>query len=79
MQKRREYVLDGDDLTLRTQPVLFDGLPASSVLSWRRAEKTPSGCSGFAVRSGDETALAVNSSPSERFRCQLSPEIWLRS
>ncbi len=37
-QKRREYTLDGDDLTLSTQPIRFDGEPASSVLSWRREE-----------------------------------------
>lgn len=36
MEKRRQYVLDGDELTLRTQPVLFEGAPASSVLTWRR-------------------------------------------
>jgi len=37
MEKRREYVLEGDELTLRTQPILFEGERASSVLSWRRA------------------------------------------
>ncbi len=37
MDKRREYVLEGDDLTLRTQPILHSGAPASSVLSWRRS------------------------------------------
>ena len=36
MEKRREYELDGDALTLRTQPILHAGEPASSVLSWRR-------------------------------------------
>lgn len=40
MQKRREYVLDGDDLTLRTQPIQFEGEPATSVLTWRRAAPT---------------------------------------
>jgi len=37
MDKRREYELEGDELTLLTQPILFAGERASSVLSWRRA------------------------------------------
>lgn len=36
MDKRREYELDGDLLTLRTQPVRTAGGEASSVLRWRR-------------------------------------------
>ena len=36
MDKRREFVLDGDALTLRTQPVVADGSPATSELHWRR-------------------------------------------
>jgi lipocalin-like protein len=36
MDKRREYVLDGDELALRTQDVEVATGPASSVLSWRR-------------------------------------------
>jgi len=36
MDKRREYVLDGDELILRTQAVDTPGGPASSELRWRR-------------------------------------------
>lgn len=36
MDKRRSYALDGDVLTLRTQPVVTAGSTASSVLRWRR-------------------------------------------
>ncbi len=36
MDKRREYVLDGDELVLRTQDVETTGGPASSELRWRR-------------------------------------------
>jgi hypothetical protein len=36
MDKRRRYALDGDLLTLRTQPVAAAGATASSVLRWRR-------------------------------------------
>ena len=36
MDKRRSYRLDGDVLTLRTQPVVTAGSEASSVLRWRR-------------------------------------------
>lgn len=38
IDKRREYALDGDELTLRTQPVRTNGSPASSELRWQRAE-----------------------------------------
>lgn len=36
MDKRREYVLDGDELTLNTQPIETDEGPATSELVWRR-------------------------------------------
>jgi lipocalin-like protein len=36
IDKRRTYRLDGDVLTLRTQPVVTAGSEASSVLRWRR-------------------------------------------
>ena len=36
MDKRREYILGGDDLVLRTQAVEAAGRPASSELRWRR-------------------------------------------
>ncbi len=36
MDKRREYVLDGDELVLRTQPVATANGPATSELRWRR-------------------------------------------
>lgn len=36
MDKRREFVLDGDELTLRTQPIAVDGGTATSELRWRR-------------------------------------------
>ena len=36
MDKRREYVLDGDELVLRTQDVDTTNGPASSELRWRR-------------------------------------------
>ena len=36
IDKRRSYRLDGDVLTLRTQPVVTAGSEASSVLRWRR-------------------------------------------
>ena len=36
MDKRREYSLEGDELTLRTQPVETGNGPASSELRWRR-------------------------------------------
>ena len=39
IDKRREYALDGDELTLRTQPVRTNGSPASSELHWLRAER----------------------------------------
>lgn len=39
MDKRREYSLSGDELTLRTQPVLADGSSATSELRWLRAER----------------------------------------
>ena len=38
MDKRREYVLEGNELTLRTQDVETDTGPASSELRWRRRE-----------------------------------------
>ncbi len=38
MDKRREYLLEGDELTLRTQAVETASGPASSVLRWRRRE-----------------------------------------
>ena len=38
IDKRREYMLDGDELTLRTQPVRSNGSPASSELRWQRSE-----------------------------------------
>ena len=38
MDKRRAYALDGDELTLRTQPVAVDGSPATSELRWRRRD-----------------------------------------
>jgi hypothetical protein len=38
MDKRREYVLEGDELTLTTQDVETASGPASSVLRWRRRE-----------------------------------------
>ena len=38
IDKRREYTLDGDELTLRTQPVRTNGSPASSELRWQRSE-----------------------------------------
>ena len=38
IDKRREYTLDGDELTLRTQPVRSNGSPASSELRWQRSE-----------------------------------------
>lgn len=37
MVKRREFVLDGDALTLTTQPAAADSGPATSELRWRRA------------------------------------------
>lgn len=36
MDKRRRYELDGDRLTLRTQPVVTGGIEADSILRWRR-------------------------------------------
>jgi len=36
LEKRREYVLEGDDLTLRTQDVETPEGPATSELRWRR-------------------------------------------
>lgn len=36
MDKRREYVLEGDELVLRTQDVETPSGPASSELRWRR-------------------------------------------
>ena len=36
MEKRREYDLRGDELTLRTQDVETSGGPATSELAWRR-------------------------------------------
>lgn len=36
MDKRREFELDGDELTLRTQPLAVDGGTATSELRWRR-------------------------------------------
>lgn len=36
MDKRREYVLEGDELVLRTQQVETTNGPASSELRWRR-------------------------------------------
>ena len=36
MDKRREYVLEGDELVLRTQDVDTAGGPATSELRWRR-------------------------------------------
>ena len=39
MDKRREYDLDGDVLSLRTQPMRAAGSRASSELHWRRAER----------------------------------------
>lgn len=39
MDKRREYDLDGDELTLRTQPLRTGDSRASSELHWRRAER----------------------------------------
>lgn len=36
MDKRREYVLEGDELVLRTQEVQTANGPASSELRWRR-------------------------------------------
>jgi len=38
MDKRREYALEGDELTLRTQDVETGSGPASSELRWRRRE-----------------------------------------
>lgn len=39
IDKRRGYSLAGDELTLRTQPVLSGGRRASSELRWRLAER----------------------------------------
>lgn len=39
IDKRREYTLEGDELTLRTQPVRSNGSPASSELRWQRTEQ----------------------------------------
>lgn len=39
MDKRRGYALAGEELTLRTQPVPFEGTAASSELRWRRADR----------------------------------------
>lgn len=36
MDKRRRFELDGDRLTLRTQPVVTAGVEAGSALRWRR-------------------------------------------
>ncbi len=36
MDKRREYVLEGDELTLRTQAIAVGGEEATSELRWRR-------------------------------------------
>ena len=36
MDKRRTYVLDGDELVLRTQDVATESGPATSELRWRR-------------------------------------------
>jgi hypothetical protein len=36
MDKRRTYLLEGDVLTLETQPVVTAGATASSALRWRR-------------------------------------------
>jgi hypothetical protein len=41
MDKRREYVLEGDELVLRTQDVATAGGPASSELRWRRRDARP--------------------------------------
>lgn len=38
MDKRREYDLEGDSLTLRTQAVETESGPASSELRWRRRD-----------------------------------------
>jgi len=38
MDKRREFVLDGDELTLHTQPIAVDGSMATSELHWRRRD-----------------------------------------
>lgn len=38
MDKRREYVLEGNELTLRTQPLIAGGAPATSELRWRRRD-----------------------------------------
>lgn len=40
MDKRREFVLDGDELTLRTQPIPVGASPATSELHWRRLDGT---------------------------------------
>lgn len=41
MDKRRAYRLEGDRLTLRTQPVAAAGVEADSVLRWRRRDNPP--------------------------------------
>ena len=38
MDKRRDYTLEGDELTLRTQDVETGSGPASSELRWRRRD-----------------------------------------
>ncbi len=38
MDKRRAYEFEGEELLLRTQDVITDGVPATSVLRWRRAD-----------------------------------------
>lgn len=43
MDKSRSYELDGDDLTLRTQPVVTAGSAASSILRWGLRERFDAG------------------------------------
>ena len=39
MDKRRRYTLDGDALTLETQPIAHGDGTATSILAWHRAER----------------------------------------